>query len=46
MAASLLSVLQGEFSSGLHRADRGAGTPASTELQADRDPEESFAGTG
>lgn len=46
MAASLLSALQGEFGSGLHRVDRGAGAPASTELQADGDPEEGFAGTG
>lgn len=42
---SLLSP-QGEFGSGLHRADRGAGTPAGSELQADGDPEESLTGAG
>lgn len=41
-----LSFLQGEFGSGLHRVNRGAGTPASAELQADGDPEESFTGAG
>lgn len=40
------SLLQGESGSGLHGVNGGAGTPASAELQADGDPEESLAGAG
>lgn len=43
---SFLPLLQGEPGSGLHRADRGAGAPPSTELQADGDPEEGLTGAG
>lgn len=39
-------LLQGEFGSGVHRVNGGAGTPPCAELQADRDPEESHAGAG
>lgn len=46
VTASLFSLLKGEFGSGLHRVNRGAGTPAGAELQADGDPEESFTGAG
>lgn len=38
--------MQGEFGSGLHGVNGGAGTPASAELQADGDPEESLTGAG
>lgn len=42
----LSSSLQGEFGSGLHGVNGGAGTPPSSELQADGDSEESLAGAG
>lgn len=38
--------MPGEFGSGLHGADGGAGTPPGAELQADRGPEESVTGAG
>lgn len=38
--------MPGEFGSGLHRVNRGAGTPPGAQLQADGDPEESLAGAG
>lgn len=39
-------LLQGEFGSGLHRVNRGAGTAPGAELQADGDPEEGLTGAG